>query len=678
MRVTMDDAMLMKLTLFSIGIALALSLAGCGSDSPESTTSSTEVDHLAARELHDAALDARRGANGEIDLQLALDLFASAFGVDMGVPTTTLPGEAHGAQVVDAMLSHWSELSERQREIAGKALLSGEIMARWDPTTGLVTDVAPLVVQTARQSDKALSGTEGAATPIRIQELPVCGSGAPGRCTFGADIQAYIAATITTLSARLGRRLTRPILFAYDPSLEHLGAAIVTPTNADGTVVTSPGGTMEACRMVFTNVARFGSTSDAPTLRGTLVHELFHCFQNEHVLPNETPDWLDEGGAEWVAHVLQPDPRTARMLRQWLITPSQALFARSYDAMGFFLLMQQQGIDPWPLQDPMRWASRNGHDQDAYDLALPGATGRRTATLIASTRVRRGGLGADWDITDPNTPAGREVKEISLAEGESRSLVVPRMDTYGSWAAEITVTGDILTISGPASVASVGFEAAPTMTYETAINDAWCLRPEGCACPAGTQPRGTLRQGARGTVGLAIGALPGAPDPGPLDLRNWRLEAWCVQPATLPQPCDVITYTDVRLASGQPVSVPGWEFLNVRTSATRCDYVARDVVTGDLSSNTDFSLYTLIQGGALPQLPATAQSGATLRPLGMQSRVVNWSPGSPYPSLSVQILMPDGKTFIQISAGATSAASPAVVQSFLERLAELAVTRLTR
>lgn len=666
---------------------LAFGLAGCGLDSSnlsESMAPATDAEHgrrihyFATRQLHQAAVNERRGPNGEIDLQLALDLFASTFKVELEVPTTDLPGEAHGTHVVNTILKHWGELTLQQRAIVSKALLSGEIMARWDPTTGLVTDTSPQAAQAGRKNGTAAANFAAIPTPMRTELLPLCGAGSPGRCTFGADIQAFIASTISTLSARLGRTLTRPILFAYDPSLEHVGAAIVTPTNADGTVVTSPGGAMEACRMVFTNVARFGSTADAPTLGSTLVHELFHCFQHEHVLANETPDWLDEGGAEWVAHVLQPDPRTTRTARQWIMTPSRALFTRDYDAMGFFLLMQQQGIDPWPLQDSMRWASRHGHDQAAYDLALPGATGRRMATLIASTKVRRSGLGADWNTVDPNPPVeGREVKEIRLAEGDTRTLEVPLMGTYGSWAAEITVAGDILTIDGSASVAAVGFESAPTVTYETAINEAWCLRPEGCTCPAGTLPRGTLRQGARGVVGLAVGALPGASAPGPLEVRSWRLEAWCRQPVTLPHPCDVITYADVRAASGQPGFVSGWEFLNVRSTSSRCDYVARDVVTGDMSSNTDFSLYTLSQGGVLPQLPVTAQSSATSRLLGIESRVVNWTPASQYPSLSVQVLMPDGRTFFQISASATSASTPGAVRIVLERLAELAVTRLT-
>jgi hypothetical protein len=672
-----NEVMLLKLVTFIFSTILVLGLAGCGSDSSVTSNPSTEVDHLAARGLHEAALDARRGPNGEIDLQLALDLFASAFGVDMGVPTTTLPGEAHGAQVVDAILSHWSSLSERQREIVSKALLSGEVMARWDPASGLVTDVAPLAAQAARQTSKALAGTESSTTPIRIQELPLCGSGAPGRCTFGASTMAYISSTLATIAARLGRTLTRPILFAYDPSLEHMGAAIVTPTNADGTVVTSPGGTMEACRMVFTNVARFGSTADAPTLRSTLAHELYHCFQNELVLTNETPDWLDEGGAEWVAHTLQPDPRTGRMLRQWIMTPGRGLFTRAYDAMGFFLLMRQQGTDPWPLQDSMRMASRHGHDQDAYDLALPGATGRRMATLIASSKVRRSGFGTDWTVVDPDTPEGRDVKEFRLAEGDSLTIDVPRISLYGSWAAEITVAGDILTVSGPASVASVGFEGVPTTAFVTAIDGAWCLNPQGCRCPGGTSTKGSLRQGVRGIVGLAIGALPGAAAPGPIVVGNPRLEEWCEAPIVLPHPCLLVTASDRRAISGDPLS-PGFVDYEVRNGPTRCDYVVRDTRTGEEAGGTSFSLYALPPSMTeLPALPASARSAATARVLGVQSRIVNWTPESAYPMLSVQVLMPDRRTLIDFTAGASSVATPAFVQDYLERLAELAIRQLT-
>jgi hypothetical protein len=655
---------------------LSLALAGCLSGSSDHPTSSGEVDHLAALDLNREALDARRGPNGEIDLQLALDMLASAFGVDMGVPTTTLPGEAHGNQVVAAIMTHWGALTSRQREVVNKALLSGEVMARWDPVTGQATDVAPLAAQMAGGGGKALAGTEGEATPIRTLDLPLCGSGAPGRCTFGASTMQFISSTISTIAARLGRPLTKPILFAYDPSLEHIGAAIVTPTNADGSHVTEPGGVMGACRMVFTNVARFGSTADAPTLRSTLAHELFHCFQNEQVLTNETPEWLDEGAAEWVAYTLQPDPRTRRMMRQWLTTPGRALFSRDYDALGYYQVMRQQGTDPWRVYDGMRLASRNGHDLDAYNLALPGDAGRRVAALIATTKVRRTSLGADWNMVDPELPEGRDVKEYNLADEATLTIEPAGIGTYASWAAEITTTGDVLTITGPVSIASVGFEGAPTRVFETAISGAWCLRPGGCACPAGTRAPGELLQGARGIVGLAIGALPGASVPGPIHMTSQRLGNWCTVLPVQPQPCSVVTAADRRAISGDPLS-PGFVDIALPTSATRCEYVVRDTSTGEQGGGTTFSLYALAQpGGELPALPATARSAATTRTLGLRSRVVEWTPGATYPLLSVQVLMADGTTVIDFTATASSVATMAFVQDYLERLAALAVARL--
>lgn len=65
--------------------------------------------------MHHEALEARLGPNGEVDLQLALDLFASVYDVDMQMPTTILPRVTHGHMAVRVVLGHWDELTTAQR-----------------------------------------------------------------------------------------------------------------------------------------------------------------------------------------------------------------------------------------------------------------------------------------------------------------------------------------------------------------------------------------------------------------------------------------------------------------------------------------------------------------------------------------------------------------------------------
>jgi len=667
-----------------------MGLAGCQSDSSTEQGVSPATEYSQAQQVHHAALDARLGPNGEIDLQLALDLFASVYGVDMQTPTTILPGVAHGHMAVGAILGHWNELTAAQREIVNQAISRGQVAARWDPVTGVVSDATGIelaLTPDLARGGKRVDGAEAASGPgIRPYEsppLPLCGT-TNGRCRLSAPVMNIVTEIINryTAPARLGRALRLPIVFAYDDTLHDLATAV--GVNLAGRV-TLIGERPAACLITLSNRNNFANPSNEnlPFAETALAHEMFHCFQidadNRYSGANT---WIHEGAAEWASwKVTTNNPVTRAWWTLWFNTPNTGLFRRTYDGgLGFLHLLSESGINPWTRLDELDAVSLGGDNQAAYNNALGGGSGTDFAARIATSQIRRLTLGADWETRNTGVEGTRNVVTRTIAQGNSVTFSLPKLWPYGTWGAELNVAGDVLSISGGAGVASVGFVGVTTQTVTDGLDDHWCLRSEGCLCPGGAAQPFELHQGTPGLVGVAVAALQAGQLEGSIQVTAYRLEDWCAlgpPPLVLPHPCTVVTAAD-RVSISGDVRSPDIVDFEVRNGPTRCDYVVRNTRTGDEAGGTSFSLYSLPASlNALPPLPDTARALPTVRTLGIQSRIVVWTPESAYPTLSVQVLMPDRRSVIDFTSGASSVASPAFVRDYLERLAALAVSRLT-
>jgi hypothetical protein len=132
-------------------------------------------------------------------------------------------------------------------------------------------------------------------------------------------------------------------------------------------------GSFAGCEVVIGLAAHTGGL-----LQATLAHEVFHVIEsqlagsvaNASRLRNEGA-WLVEGAAEWAGSELAgADSRTGERRSEYFRHPGRRLFARSYDAIGFYDHMQQVGISPWSRFRAMFAASSN---QAAYEAAFPSA-----------------------------------------------------------------------------------------------------------------------------------------------------------------------------------------------------------------------------------------------------------------------------------------------------------------
>jgi hypothetical protein len=114
-------------------------------------------------------------------------------------------------------------------------------------------------------------------------------------------------------------------------------------------------------------------------LAATVAHEVFHVIETQLMgsLANASRlqhqgAWLVEGAAEWAgADLAGEDSHTRKWRSEYFRHPGRVLFARSYDAIGFYDHMQQVGISPWTRLRAMFAATSN---EAAYQAAFPSAT----------------------------------------------------------------------------------------------------------------------------------------------------------------------------------------------------------------------------------------------------------------------------------------------------------------
>jgi hypothetical protein len=140
-----------------------------------------------------------------------------------------------------------------------------------------------------------------------------------------------------------------------------------------------------------------------------LAHEVFHCFEAMDY-PNieawsHAPAWLIEGESEWVGATIEPAEDT--WWTKYLTDLKTPLFSQTYDAIGFYSLMQASGDDTWHLLDPML---RAGSSAAAYALAS-----NTTLDLDwASSFARQSSFGTGWDASGPGITDARYNPDASI------------------------------------------------------------------------------------------------------------------------------------------------------------------------------------------------------------------------------------------------------------------------
>lgn len=250
--------------------------------------------------------------------------------------------------------------------------------------------------------------------------------------------------------------------------------------------------------------------------RYILAHEVFHCVQYDYAPTQVSEQWALDGAANWAAGTYMEETFGSGSYRDgsdhwmvWQQVPHKATFTRSYDAIGLFGLADFRGVEVWNKILPIRTMS----DEAALTLLFDGALFHDIALAVGQSTTM--GSAAPWRVHGPGqTPA---VAALPLVLTESSGTVI-RPGEGGDSAAlgpisgfgrhfKILDTEDVLEVQATGGDRMViNVPGSDDITTHTGRTVSFCLRSDGCACPAGMARAEALEPGAPGVGLVAMGA----------------------------------------------------------------------------------------------------------------------------------------------------------------------------
>lgn len=455
------------LRLGSLVLVGVLALAGCGAateDSKEPSAGSGVPDPVLA--AYGKLLD----KEGRLTRGSALRVYAAA--------VRPLPG-------IDP-----APLGDDAARFVGSALrVLGQDLDALAPAVR--TEVDATLAEVAGPDDDS---SEQVAVEIVPATQASGGNGAPmafvPATVPGADeLAAQVAEIVTDFEARSGHTFSNRIRVR------------VMPHPPGG----HPSATDHGSRCVIALPQEMYADSDTVSHTSTLAHEVWHCFQFD-ASSASPPEWIFEGQAEWAgeAHV-GGSTSSAGNWDTWLLTNSNSLYRRSYDAIGIYAVAAQGGADPWRVMLPMF-----GQGGTRALATLFGSDAPAALRATAEALTREPALGANWESTGPGITGAENSPVVTIREGSRDGT---RIDTgpFGTMSVNLDVAaGDVLRLETQGGdVASVELQGLDAMPMPGAGTLTLCLKDGGCACPDGSSPGGgdALPQARPGPGAAAIGSL---------------------------------------------------------------------------------------------------------------------------------------------------------------------------
>lgn len=441
----------------SIGVAAALLVASCSSSSPkssspDSSSTTTTVVAQTPEGLFADALASRLSADGTIDKQLALDLYASAYGHAAELGANPLPGtNADGTQALTAVLAHWDELTAAQQAVINADLAVAPVRSvTVDPSAG---GGGGSVRLPRRYDDPLATLVENAANQIGVE----WGSRLPVR--VGIEYMS------TDLPATAG----------HGPPL-----ADTRPVTASGDVVTDPTTYARCVVRVYPALTR---VPDAIDQFEAMAHEVFHCFQfvgrNLGTL-HELGEWVVEGQAEWAGATISGGGSVATgWWREWL-TRDRALWTRTYDAIGIYASLARRGENVWNVFQRMLDGSPGFASMYA---TMAGSRGTAFLGDVAVDHSALSQVGAPWIPVGPGAPTDVVGALTDVAPGVDFSFDPYEVKAFDTAADAVQIHDPVVIVASDTAPWAVGV-AGDYQAQLAAGEAALCLQSE-CRCPDG-------------------------------------------------------------------------------------------------------------------------------------------------------------------------------------------------
>jgi hypothetical protein len=436
-------------------------------------------------------LRAQIGPNGEVTKEMALEAFSLAIAPLPGVTVPT-GAPANSAEQSDAtfavlwILPFLDQLTSDQRVVVDRVMTP-------DPNAPSITPAAlgPRVI---------LADTTTASQYLDTAEK------------YENEI-----------ASELGRQLTTTVTMQIDPTQ--------VAGHDEWFAYSEP--TLDFSKCMIHVEPKLQAEGTSADVSATMAHEMFHCFQfdwaRQHgflMAKENTPDWLTEGSAEWVGETLGgPSPTGDYWWTQYLSSFGRSLFARDYDAVGFYQHMAEAGIDPWHKFDSMFAAYfQTTSSGSAYDAGS--ANEDSFLNTWSSGGFRDESMGQDWNASAPwHSTEMPDRTESPLAPTGTLSATAAPIGSYDA-------TNSLLIADVAAEIAQV----EPTghvrlhagQIDEPITTTMWlCFDQNSCQCPPGQTYNGPSLEYVNAGDSKAEFGLTGGLDGAKVKLTGHKTKEFC-------------------------------------------------------------------------------------------------------------------------------------------------------
>jgi hypothetical protein len=259
-----------------------------------------------------------------------------------------------------------------------------------------------------------------------------------------AEFQRYVDDAVESFNNR-GFTFAKPIRLILLNDQGGTGPGVYAFVTGDD----MPGAPVDISPTCNLFVTPRGRAAPSDFKRAAIAHEVTHCAQHafypSYAELAAAPDWLIEGSAMWLGwkfaaeHGVEPPAGFA--WNPWLRAPNVDLFVRSYDAVGFFSLLDQGGQNVYErIKDALR-ADAPGSSQEAYDAAIAN-TQQDGLDRWGPGFARDRTLGTIWDLNGPGIVPSQVPVALSPGRGADAVATMARSGI----AAELRLRTDILVL----------------------------------------------------------------------------------------------------------------------------------------------------------------------------------------------------------------------------------------
>lgn len=442
--------------------------------------------------------------DGTVNTATALAAFSLAVAPLPGVAKPAGPTGpiSSGTAAVRWILAHWADLTAAQRKAVTAAL----------------TNAGP---------DKPAAYHPGALAAPEDPDLPCLSADSAKTET----LRPVLDAAIRDIAAHLGRALTIPVrLSMNNTQLETVvdGTPARMYTYACRGKKVNESGRPDGCTIHVNPVALTQENNDHDR-QAYLTHEAMHCYLMDKfgTAYDGVASWLAEGIPMWVQTTLTGgDAVATKWWHTYLELDKKSLFARSYDAIGFYVQLARSGVDVWQRLDPMTAAYLTGRNTAAWAQAKVAEPFLRT---WASGHVRGDRDGADWDITGNGIPSyWPDMRHFDpLPPGTSATAAAPAAGV--DLIHFVLPAESIVRVSGDPSAHGLFGLADGDHPISELGGKTFCAKQSGCACPQGSPGAGAdlpaISEGP-GYLGVTGGLKPAS-----VTIAVSSLADYCAKPA---------------------------------------------------------------------------------------------------------------------------------------------------